>query len=101
MTRAATVESVGDWTTPFVIVWNVAATALWGCAAVAVFLPKSRPLRGGWLNTMLWLIPLFLSVSYRSLFVPIGPIVLLLALRKGWREEAAMVQHDEQIAPAA
>jgi hypothetical protein len=79
--NAFAMTSFDDW--PHTI-WNIGATVVALVAAIAIFIPRSRPLRQGWKSTALWVVSLFISLYIAGLYTPIGPIAVLHQLRRGW-----------------
>jgi hypothetical protein len=86
--NALAMTSFDDW--PHTI-WNIGATVVALVAAIAIFIPRSRPLRQGWKSTALWVVSLFISLYIAGLYIPIGPIAVLHQLRRGWATENDLV----------
>ena len=86
--------SVGlPWATePVHLLWNFLAAGVFVVALVRLVSPAARPLRRGWQSKVLWALGLAFTVSLGGYYLPIGPFLVILELRRGQRQLALDAQ---------
>ena len=71
-----------DWNDPWHVAWSVVGFAVLLAAVAALLSSRSRHVRRGWKSKVVWMLALGVGGSINGFWIPVGPIAVLVALRR-------------------